>query len=45
MALAHDRYLITGCSDNELRFFALRSTTKVTIICHRLFKSIFFGLG
>ncbi|CAF0914831.1 unnamed protein product [Rotaria sordida] len=27
IALAHDRYLITGCSDNELRFFALRSTT------------------
>lgn len=26
MALAHDRYLITGCSDNELRFFALRSS-------------------
>ena len=27
MALAHDRYLVTGCSDNELRFFALRSTS------------------
>ncbi|CAF3636332.1 unnamed protein product [Rotaria socialis] len=26
IALAHDRYLVTGCSDNELRFFALRST-------------------
>ncbi|CAM2727307.1 unnamed protein product, partial [Rotaria socialis] len=26
IGLAHDRYLITGCSDNELRFFALRST-------------------
>ncbi|CAF1066226.1 unnamed protein product [Adineta ricciae] len=26
IALAYDRYLITGCSDNELRFFALRST-------------------
>ncbi|CAF0863198.1 unnamed protein product [Adineta steineri] len=26
IALAHDRYLITGCSDNELRFFALRPT-------------------
>ena len=40
IALAHDRYLITGCSDNELRFFALRSTTKVTIIYHRLFKPV-----
>ena len=32
MALAHDRYLVTGCSDNELRFFALRPMTTVRII-------------
>jgi len=29
MALAHDRYLVTGCSDNELRFFGLRSTANM----------------
>ncbi|CAF0782132.1 unnamed protein product [Didymodactylos carnosus] len=31
IAIAYDKYLITGCSDNELRFFALRSITDESI--------------
>lgn len=43
MALAHDRYLVTGCSDNELRFFALRSTATVGILPCQSFLSFRFS--